>query len=307
MGSARLDITVPLRSFDLAVTLAVGAETVALVGPSGAGKTTVLKAVAGLVRPSRGRISSNGTTWFDSRGKVNRRPEQRPVGYVLQEYALFPHLTVEKNVSFAGGDRRDLLERLGIEQLAKAKPGELSGGERQRVAIARALARRPEILLLDEPMAALDPHTRGRVRAELRTLLRELALPAILVTHDFVDAAAVADRIAVLVDGRIVQTGTAEELIAAPSSPFVAELAGGNLLTRERARAGGRPDRGRARRRARDRVDGRGLRAGRSRRPSMGDLDLARGDEATRPRTTCARRSRASSRSATAAGCASAR
>ena len=235
MGSARLDITVPLRGFDLEVALAVGAETVALVGPSGAGKTTVLKAVAGLVRPSRGRISSNGSTWFDSRGKVNRRPEQRPVGYVLQEYALFPHLTVEKNVSFAGGDRRDLLERLGIEQLAKLKPGELSGGERQRVAIARALARRPEILLLDEPMAALDPHTRGRVRAELRALLRELALPAILVTHDFVDAAAVADRIVVLVEGRIVQTGTAEELIAAPSSPFVAELAGGNLLTGTRA------------------------------------------------------------------------
>ena len=230
MGSARLDITVPVRGFDVEVALGVGAETVALVGPSGAGKTTVLRAVAGLTRPSRGRISSNGSLWFDSRGKVNLRPEQRAVGYVLQEYALFPHLSVEKNVSFAGGKRRDLLERLGIAGLAKAKPGELSGGERQRVALARALARRPEVLLLDEPMAALDPHTRGRVRAELRTLLRELGLPAILVTHDFVDAADVADRIAVLVDGRIVQTGTAEDLIAAPSSPFVAELAGGNLL-----------------------------------------------------------------------------
>ena len=230
MGSARLDITVPLRSFDLAVALAVGAETVALVGPSGAGKTTVLRAVAGLVRPSHGRISSNGSTWFDSRGKVDLRPEQRAVGYVLQEYALFPHLTVEKNVSFAGRARRDLLERLGIAGLAKAKPGELSGGERQRVALARALARRPEILLLDEPMAALDPHTRGRVRAELRALLRELRLPAILVTHDFVDAAAVADRIAVLVEGRVVQAGSAEELIARPANAFVAELAGGNLV-----------------------------------------------------------------------------
>jgi molybdate transport system ATP-binding protein len=230
MGSARLDITVPLRSFDLAVALAVGAETVALVGPSGAGKTTVLRAVAGLVRPSHGRISSNGSIWFDSRGKVDLRPEQRAVGYVLQEYALFPHLTVEKNVSFAGGKRGDLLERLGIAGLAKAKPGELSGGERQRVALARALARRPEVLLLDEPMAALDPHTRGRVRAELHALLRELRLPAILVTHDFVDAAAVADRIAVLVDGRVVQVGTAEELISRPANAFVAELAGGNLV-----------------------------------------------------------------------------
>ena len=231
MGSARLDITVPVRGFDVEVALAVGAETVALVGPSGSGKTTVLGAVAGLVRPTRGRISSNGTLWFDSRGKVDLRPEQRAVGYVLQEYALFPHLSVEKNVAFAGGKPRDLLERLGIASLAKAKPAELSGGERQRVALARALARRPEVLLLDEPMAALDPHTRGRVRAELRALLRELGLPAILVTHDFVDAAAVAERIAVLVEGRIVQTGTAEDLIAAPSSPFVAELAGGNLLT----------------------------------------------------------------------------
>jgi ABC-type sulfate/molybdate transport systems ATPase subunit len=231
MGSARLDFTVPVRAFDVEVALAVGAETVALVGPSGAGKTTVLQAVAGLVRPSRGRISANGETWFDSRGKVDRRPEQRAVGYVLQEYALFPHLSVEKNVAFARGDRRDLLERLGIADLAKAKPADLSGGERQRVALARALARKPEILLLDEPMAALDPHTRGRVRAELRGLLRDFAIPAILVTHDFVDAAAVADRIAVLVEGRIVQTGSAEELIAAPTSPFVAELAGGNLLT----------------------------------------------------------------------------
>jgi molybdate transport system ATP-binding protein len=134
-------------------------------------------------------------------------------------------------VRFAGGDAGDLLERLGIGGLAKAKPSELSGGERQRVALARALARQPKILLLDEPMAALDPHTRGRVRAELRTLLHELGLPSILVTHDFLDAAALADRIAVLVDGRIVQTGTAEELIASPATPFVAELAGGNLLT----------------------------------------------------------------------------
>ena len=147
------------------------------------------------------------------------------MGFVFQEYALFPHLSVERNVAFAGGDPGDLLERLGIGDLAKAKPTELSGGERQRVALARALARKPQILLLDEPMAALDPHTRGRV------LLHELGLPSILVTHDFLDAAALADRIAVLVEGRVVQTGTAEDLIASPATPFVAELAGGNLLT----------------------------------------------------------------------------
>jgi molybdate transport system ATP-binding protein len=227
MGTLRLDLTVPTRSFDVEVALEVGPETVGLVGPSGAGKTTVLDAVAGLRRPSRGSIEVGETRWFGDR--VDLRPEQRSVGYVFQEYALFPHLSVERNVAFAG-DGAGMLERLGISALAKAKPGQLSGGERQRVALARALARKPCVLLLDEPMAALDPHTRGRVRSELRLLLRELGLPTLLVTHDFLDAAALADRIAVLVEGRVIQVGTAEELIAQPADAFVAELAGGNLV-----------------------------------------------------------------------------
>ena len=153
------------------------------------------------------------------------------MGYVFQEYALFPHLSVERNVAFAGGARPDLMERFGIAGLARVKPAELSGGEKQRVALARALARDPKLLLLDEPLAALDAYTRGRVRAELGGHLRSAGLPTILVTHDFADAAALADRIAVLVDGRIVQTGTAAELIAQPSSPFVAEFAGSNFLS----------------------------------------------------------------------------
>jgi molybdate transport system ATP-binding protein len=227
MGTLRFDLTVPTRSFDVEVALDVGRETVGLVGPSGAGKTTILDAIAGLRRPSRGSIEVAGEAWFDKR--VDRHPEDRSVGYVFQEYALFPHMTVERNVAFAG-DGDGLLERLGIAELAKAKPTQLSGGERQRVALARALARKPQVLLLDEPMAALDPHTRGRVRSELRLLLRELGLPTIVVTHDFLDTAALADRIAVLVEGRIVQSGTAEELIARPANAFVAELAGGNLV-----------------------------------------------------------------------------
>jgi molybdate transport system ATP-binding protein len=227
MGTLRFDLTVPTRSFDVDVALEVGPETVGLVGPSGAGKTTVLDAIAGLRRPSRGSIEVDGESWFGKR--VDRRPEDRSVGYVFQEYALFPHMTVERNVAFAG-DGAGLLERLGIAALAKAKPAQLSGGERQRVALARALARKPRVLLLDEPMAALDPHTRGRVRSELRLLLRELGLPTIVVTHDFLDTAALADRIAVLAEGRVVQTGTAEELIARPANAFVAELAGGNLV-----------------------------------------------------------------------------
>jgi len=227
MGTLRFDLTVPTRSFDVEVALEVGSETVGLVGPSGAGKTTVLDAIAGLRRPSRGSIEVAGEAWFGKR--VDRRPEDRSVGYVFQEYALFPHMTVERNVAFAG-DGAGLLERLGIAGLAKAKPAQLSGGERQRVALARALARDPRVLLLDEPMAALDPHTRGRVRSELRLLLRDFGLPTLIVTHDFLDTAALADRIAVLVEGRVVQIGTAEELIARPTNAFVAELAGGNLV-----------------------------------------------------------------------------
>jgi molybdate transport system ATP-binding protein len=232
----RLDLTLPRRSFDLELALDVGAETVALVGPSGAGKTSVLRAVAGLERPVRGLVACDEETWFDSERRVDVRPEDRSVGYVFQEYALFPHLTVEQNVAFGGGRADRLLWRLQIEQLAKVKPGELSGGERQRVAIARALARNPRVLLLDEPMAALDPHTRGSVRAELHDLLRELGLPALLVTHDFEDASALADRVGVLAEGRLRQLGTAADLLGAPADPFVARLAGANVLSGVAAR-----------------------------------------------------------------------
>ena len=165
MDTLQLDVAVPLRSFRLDVALAVGSETVALVGPSGAGKTTVLRAVAGLVRPEAGRIALGGETWFDARVGVHRQPEERSVGYVFQDYALFPHLSVEGNVRFGGKKRAgELLERLGLAHLAPARPGELSGGERQRVGLARALARDPKVLLLDEPLSALDVETRDRVR-----------------------------------------------------------------------------------------------------------------------------------------------
>jgi len=227
MDSLSLDITVPLRSFDLRVALEVApSETLALVGPSGAGKTTILRAIAGLTRPSAGWIECGGT-WFDARTHVP--PEQRSVGLVFQEYALFPHLTVERNVAF-GGSVDGLLERLQIDHLAHARPGELSGGERQRVALARALARQPNVLLLDEPMSALDPHTRAEVRAELHAILGDLALPTLLVTHDFEDAATLADRVGVLVEGRLRQVAPPAELVAEPADAFVAALAGGNVL-----------------------------------------------------------------------------
>ena len=229
MAALDIDVDVPLRDFDLRVALEVGAETLALAGPSGAGKSTLLRAVAGLV--PGGRVRVDDADWS------RLPPERRSVGFVFQDYALFPHLTVRRNVEFAG-PAGDLLERLSIAHLADARPNDLSGGERQRVALARALARRPRVLLLDEPLAALDPHTRDAVRGELRATLRELGLPTIVVTHDFLDAAALSDRVGVLVRGELVQDGTAAQLIAAPSSPFVAEFAGACLL-RGRARHDG--------------------------------------------------------------------
>ena len=229
MDALNLDVTVPRRGFDVELTLAVPrGDVVALVGPSGSGKSTVLRAVAGLDRPVRGRIDC-GETWFDSSRGVDLPAERRSVGLLFQDYALFPHLTVAKNVAF-GGDDDGLLERLGIAHLADAKPAQLSGGERQRVALARALARRPRVLLLDEPMAALDPHTRSDVRVELHRLLRESGLPTLIVTHDFEDAATLATRVGVIARGRLRQLAPPADLVAAPADEFVGTLAGANVL-----------------------------------------------------------------------------
>jgi molybdate transport system ATP-binding protein len=232
MDALELDIALPLRSFRLELALAVGRETVALVGPSGAGKTTVLRAVAGLTRPRSGRIALDGRVLFDADERIDRPPEERRVGFVFQEYALFPHMSVAQNVAYAGHPRSaEILDRLGIAHLARVRPGGLSGGERQRVALARALARDPDVLLLDEPLSALDAHTRSRVRAELAAVLEHLDLPVLLVTHDFHDAAVLAERIGVLVDGRLRQVGAAAELIAAPADAFVASFTGANVFT----------------------------------------------------------------------------
>ncbi|MDP9293949.1 MAG: ABC transporter ATP-binding protein [Actinomycetota bacterium] len=232
MAPFELDISLALRTFRLELGLSAERETVALVGPSGAGKTTVLRAVAGLQRPEKGRIACDGRTWFDSDAGVDLPPEARSVGLVFQEYALFPHMTVRANVAFGGADRADeLLERFHISHLAGERPHAISGGERQRVALARAIARAPAILLLDEPLAALDTHTRTVVRDELQDLLAELPIPALLVTHDFRDATTLADRIGVIVDGRLRQLGTPQGLIARPADAFVATFTGGNLLS----------------------------------------------------------------------------
>jgi molybdate transport system ATP-binding protein len=224
------DFCLALRAFELTLALEVE-RTVALVGPSGAGKSSVLRVIAGLARPGAGRVGLDGEAWVDVERRVFRSPEERRVGLVFQEYALFPHLSVQQNVAYAGKARAgELLERFRISHLADARPGELSGGERQRVALARALARNPGVLLLDEPLAALDAHTKADVRVELEELLRGFDLPTVVVTHDYEDAVALAETVGVLVEGKLRQLGSPDELVARPNDPFVASFTGANLL-----------------------------------------------------------------------------
>jgi molybdate transport system ATP-binding protein len=215
-------------------------ECLALAGPSGAGKTSVLRVAAGLLRPAHGRVEANGETWLDTERGIDVPAERRRCGYVFQDYALFPHLTAWQNVAYPlrSVPRRErraralgLLDRFGLADRADARPVTLSGGERQRVAVARALARRPEVLLLDEPLSALDARTRAGAARELAAVLRESEAPALLVTHDFAEAAQLGDRVGIVDRGRVVQQGTPSELAAAPRSAFVADFTGAVVLT----------------------------------------------------------------------------
>ena len=223
---------------DLAIDVAAG-ECLALAGPSGAGKSTALRIVAGLMRPSTGVVRCGDETWLDSTHGIDLPADRRRCGYLFQDYALFPHMSVRQNVAYAlRGQSRvvrrsratELLERFGVGELADARPSTLSGGERQRVALARSLIREPQVLLLDEPLSALDARTRATSARELESVLREAGVPTLLVTHEFTEAARLADRIAVIDRGRIVQTGTATELAAKPTSAFVADFSGATVL-----------------------------------------------------------------------------
>lgn len=243
---ARLGVT--LGGFDLDVELDVEpGEVVALLGPNGAGKTTVLRALAGLTPLDRGRIEVSTAdptavhVLDDPVAGIFVPPERRPVGVVFQEYLLFPHLSVLDNVAFGlrarGVDRRvaaghahTWLERMGLDGFADRRPASLSGGQAQRVALARALATDPDVLLLDEPLAALDVGTRGGVRRELRRHLDGFTGSRLLVTHDPVDAQVLADRVVVLEHGHIVQAGTLADVTAHPRSRYVADLVGTNLV-----------------------------------------------------------------------------
>jgi molybdate transport system ATP-binding protein len=238
----------PLREFELAVDLAVGpGERLALAGPSGAGKTTLLRIVAGLAQPSSGRIAIGEEVWLDTAAGREVPVERRRCGVVFQDYALFPRLSAWRNVAYGmDGPRRErrrraheLLERFGIGALADASPASLSGGERQRVALARALLAEPRALLLDEPLAALDPGSRRDALRELHALLAELSIPVLLVTHSYDEAALLAERIAVIDRGRIVQEGAPAEVSTRPASAFVADFAGAAVLHGEASREPG--------------------------------------------------------------------
>ena len=237
-----VDVRKALREFELAVAFqARPAETVVIIGPSGCGKTTTLNIIAGLVRPDEGRVALGERVLFDRAGGVEIPTEQRNVGYVFQEFALFPHMTVAQNVAYGLRSRRrpkamipqkvdESLALVGIEHLRERRPLALSGGERQRVALARAIACDAEILLLDEPLGSLDAQTRNRVRGDLQRLLRTLGRIAIMVTHDYIDALTFGDWICVMERGRLLQMGDRYELLRHPKSRFVAELTGVNFF-----------------------------------------------------------------------------
>jgi molybdate transport system ATP-binding protein len=237
-----LEVQKRLGDFALEAELEVPAgETLVLVGESGAGKTTLLRLIAGLLAPDRGRIVLDGHALADVQTRAWIPPQERSVGYVPQDYALFPHLSVRDNVAFgltargiSGAERRTrvdrVLERWRLQELAGRRRSELSGGQQQRVALARALVLEPRLLLLDEPLAALDVATRSRTRSELASLLAELGCVTLYVTHQPAEALLFGERIAVLEGGRITQVGGRDDLLQRPRTRHVAEFLGTNLF-----------------------------------------------------------------------------
>lgn len=215
--------------------LRIGSGITVLFGASGSGKTTILRCLAGLERPEKGSIHFGAENWLDAETDSFLTPNKRGIGFVPQDYALFPHLTVARNIGYGLNDLptteraarvSETLRWLGLDGLEHRLPRELSGGQQQRVALARAVVRRPKLLLLDEPLAALDTPTRLRLRGELRHLLRQLGLPTILVTHDRFEALALGDLIVIMADGRNQQSGPVSEVFNRPDNLAVAHIAG---------------------------------------------------------------------------------
>lgn len=233
----QIEIHKQLRDFTIDVNLTTLAGITVLFGRSGAGKSMTLACVAGLVVPDKGRIVVNGRTFFDSSANVNLPTQQRRVGYVTQDYLLFPHLTVAQNVAFGlvKHTRRErdaivqeAMKWLGLTPMARQRPRDLSGGQQQRVALARALVIRPHLLLLDEPFSALDSPTRARLRLDLLRLQQEQGIPILFVTHDLAEAFHLGEQMAVIADGRLLQLDTPQQIRQRPANPLVAELVGSN-------------------------------------------------------------------------------
>ncbi len=210
-------------------------DLLALVGPSGSGKTTILRSIAGLYRPQVGKICCAGSTWLDTDANIDLKPQQRRIGFVFQDFALFPHLSVLENIKLAinpiltsskklNENALDLLRRVNLKGLESRLPHTLSGGQRQRVALARALAREPTILLLDEPFSSVDQVTRRKLRLETLQLTRKLEIPIILVTHDLDEAAMLADQMCVLYAGKTLQVGKPTDIFERPETTLVARL-----------------------------------------------------------------------------------
>lgn len=245
---ASVGLTLGTLSLSADFTMA-GGEVLAVLGPNGSGKTTLLRALAGLVPLASGHVVMEGMTWEDPALGVRVPAADRRVGYLFQDYLLFPHLSVLENVAFgvraqgaAKGSARSTamgwLEIMGLQAYAQARPGVLSGGQAQRVALARALAPQPRLLLLDEPLAALDAGTKLEVRRELHKHLATFEGTTILVTHNPLEAAALADRLMVLEEGCVVQQGSFGEVTQRPRSSYVADLVGLNLLEGKASRDG---------------------------------------------------------------------
>jgi molybdate transport system ATP-binding protein len=235
-----LSIGVQVGALDLRVDLDVGEEVVAVLGPNGAGKSTLLRAVAGLRPVDSGSIAIDGRVVDDAGAATFVPASRRPVGMVFQDYLLFPFLSARENVAFALRARKvprreaarradEWLARMGLAERGDARPADLSGGQAQRVALARAIVREPRVLLLDEPLAALDAGARIDVRRELRAHLAGTAGARLLVTHDPVDASVLADRVVIIEEGRVVQAGRMDAIAAHPRSRYVADLIGINL------------------------------------------------------------------------------
>jgi molybdate transport system ATP-binding protein len=247
-GELTARVRTPLRGFDLDLELrAEAGAPVALVGRSGSGKTSLLRAIAGLLSPRSGRVALGETVWLDTDRAIDLAPERRGCGFLFQDYALFPRMNAWRNVAYGiRGPRRErrsqalaALDRFGVAGLAESRPGTISGGERQRVALARALAAQPPLLLLDEPLSALDSTTRREAIGELRAVFAETDTPVVLVTHSFEEAAALATELVVIDAGREVQRGGAAAISASPASAFVADFSGAVVL---RGEAGGDGD-----------------------------------------------------------------